>query len=117
MKPGDPIKLVSQLLDLPIVDKDERWCGIVDDVEFEGSAGNETRIKALLVGPGAYEGRLPGWAFRLVRAVAGDRLTRVPLDEIEVIRSAVHLKCPAEKVKLHAVENKVRAWIPRRGAL
>ena len=24
------VKLVSQLLDLPIIDKDERWCGIVD---------------------------------------------------------------------------------------
>ena len=117
MKPGDPIKLISQLIDLPILDKDERWCGIVDDVELEGSAGNETRIRALLVGPGAYEGRLPAWAFWLVRVIVGDRLARVPLDEIESITSAVRLKCSAEEVKLHAVEDKVRAWIPRWGAM
>ena len=53
------VKLVSQLLDLPIIDKDERWCGIVDDVELEGAAGKEMRVKALLVGPGAYSGRMP----------------------------------------------------------
>jgi sporulation protein YlmC with PRC-barrel domain len=117
MKPGGPIKLVSELLDLPLVDKDNRWCGIVDDVELTGGAGKETRIKALLVGPGAYSGRLSGWAFRLVTKIAGDRIARVPIDEVERISRAVHLKCPAEKVKLHVVENKVRAWIPRGGAI
>ena len=35
MKPTGPIKLVSQLIDLPLIDRDERWCGVVDDVEFE----------------------------------------------------------------------------------
>ena len=52
MKPGDPIKLVAELLDLPIMDKDGRYCGIVDDVELKGSAGKETRLDSLLVGPG-----------------------------------------------------------------
>jgi hypothetical protein len=117
MKPTGPIKLVSQLLDLPLVDKDERWCGVVDDVEFDGGAGKPMRIKALLVGPGAYEGRMPAWIFWLSGKVAGTRISRVPLDEIETISSAVHLKCPAEKVGLHVVEDKVRAWIPRKGAL
>jgi sporulation protein YlmC with PRC-barrel domain len=113
----DPVKLVSQLLDLPIIDKDERWCGIVDDVELEGGAGKETRVTALLVGPGAYEGRMPGWMFWVTRKIAGDRMTRVPADEIIEIGAVVKLKCAAEKIKLHDVENKVRAWIPRWGAL
>jgi sporulation protein YlmC with PRC-barrel domain len=117
MKPDGPIKLVSQLIDLPIVDKDERWCGIVDDVELSGGAGKEARITALLVGPGAYKGRMPGWMYWLARKAAGNRIARVPLDEVETVASAVHLKCPAEKVGLHKVEDKVRAWIPRRGAL
>jgi sporulation protein YlmC with PRC-barrel domain len=112
-----PVKLVSQLLDLPIIDKDERWCGIVDDVELEGGAGKETRVTALLVGPGAYEGRMPGWMFWLTRKIAGDRMARVPADEIIEIGAVVKLKCAAEKLKLHAVENKVRVWIPRWGAL
>jgi sporulation protein YlmC with PRC-barrel domain len=117
MRPNEPIKLVAELLDLPIQDKHGRYCGIVDDVELSGSAGKEMRIKALMVGPGAYQGRLPGWAFWLATKVAGDRLVRVPIDQVEQIHSAVHLKCRAEEVKLHAVENRVRGWIPQGGAL
>jgi hypothetical protein len=117
MKPTGRLKLVSQLIDLPLLDKDQRWCGVVDDVEFEGGPGKAARIKALLVGPGAYKGRMPGWMFWLVTKVAGSRISRVPLDEIETISSAIHLGCPAEKVGLHVVENRVRSWIPRKGAL
>jgi sporulation protein YlmC with PRC-barrel domain len=117
MKPTGPIKLVSQLIDLPLVDKNDRWCGVVDDVEFDGGPGREMRIKALLVGPGAYKGRMPAWMFWLVGRVAGTHISRVPFEEIKTISSAVHLKCPAEKVGLHRVENRVRRWIPRKGAM
>lgn len=117
MSAFDHLKLVSQLLDLPIVDKDERSCGIVDDVELSGGAGKETRIDALLVGPGAYEARLPGWTYWLVRKIAGNRMVRVPADQVIEIGSVVKLKSKAEKLGLHIVENRVRAWIPRRGAL
>lgn len=117
MRPDDPIKLVAELLDLPIQDKDDRFCGVVDDVELSGTAGKEMRIKALLVGPGAYEGRLPGWVFKLAKLIAGDRLTRVPIDQVEQIHTTVRLKCRAEDVRLHAVENRVRGWIPKGGAL
>lgn len=117
MKPSDSIKLVSQLIDLPILDADGRWCGIVDDVELSGSAGKELSVKALLVGPGAYEGRMPSWLYRIAVAIAGDRLTRVPFDEVETIGSTVKLKCAAGSVGLHRVEDRVRAWIPRHGAM
>jgi hypothetical protein len=117
MKPTDPIKIVAQLLDLPLIDKDERSCGIVDDVEFTGSAGKPAAIKALLVGPGAYGGRLPKWAMWLVARVAGDSMVRVPVGQIESIGAQVKLKCAAEDIGLHRVEDRVRAWIPRRGAL
>ena len=113
----DHLKLVSQLLDLPIVDRDERSCGIVDDVELSGGAGKETRIEALLVGPGAYEGRMPKWMYWLVRKTAGERIARVPFDEIAEIGAVVKLKMAAEPLGLHQTEDKVRAWIPRWGAL
>lgn len=112
-----PLKLVSQLLDLPIIDRDERWCGIVDDIELEGAPGKDMRIKALLVGPGAYSGRMPAWAFWVVRKIAGDRMARVPAEEIIEIGAVVKLRCTANQVRLHVVENKVRGWIPRWGAL
>jgi len=74
------LKIVSQLLDLPIIDKDERSCGIVDDVELEGRPGKEMKVAALLVGPGAYDGRMPAWLLWLTRQIAGDRMARVPAD-------------------------------------
>ena len=117
MNPFDRLKIVSQLLDLPIIDKDERSCGVVDDVELTGEPGKEMRIKSLLVGPGAYEGRMPGWMYWLVRTIAGDRMVRVPADQVIEIGSVVKLKCAAEKVKLHVVENRASSWIPRWGAL
>ncbi|NUQ18820.1 MAG: hypothetical protein HOP95_10295 [Sphingomonas sp.] len=117
MRRDSPIKLVSQLLDLPLIDKDGRWCGVVDDVELEGAAGKQVRVKAVLVGPGAYEGRLPWWAFSLVRKIAGGRIARVPFDRVENIASAVHLNCTAEEVKLDLTEDGARQFIPRWGAL
>lgn len=117
MRPGDPIKLVAELLDLPIQDKEGRYCGIVDDVELSGSAGKQMRITALLVGPGAYEGRLPAWGYWLVRRIAGDRIVRVQMDKIEQIRAVVQLNCRADEAKLHAVENRARRWIPKGGAM
>ena len=113
----DPVKLVSQLIDLPIIDKEERWCGMVDDVELSGAAGKEARVKALLVGPGAYEGRMPRWMYWIVGKIAGNRLTRVPAQEIAEIGAVVKLKCLAEDLKLHEVEDRVRAWVPRAGAM
>ncbi len=117
MKPSSPIKLVSQLLDLPLVDSDGRWCGVVDDVELDGTPGKETVIQALLVGPGAYEARLPWWAFWLVRKTAGDRIARVPFHEVEEISGAVHLKRKAKDLKLDLTEDRVGRWIPKRVAL
>jgi sporulation protein YlmC with PRC-barrel domain len=117
MKPTDPIKLVSQLLDLPLIDKEGKHCGIVDDIAFSGGAGKEARLEALLVGPGAYDGRMPAWAMWLVRKIAGDRITRVPIGEIESIKAAVHLKTTASGLGLDKIENSVGSWIPRKGAM
>jgi hypothetical protein len=117
MRPSARIKLVSQFLDLPLIDCNDRWCGVVDDIEFEGSVGGGTRISTLLVGPGAYAGRMPQWMYRIVQKVAGERIARVPIGSVAKISSAVHLRCAAEDLKLHVVEDKVRRWIPRLGAL
>lgn len=117
MKPTGPIKLVAELLDLPIQDKDGRWCGVVDDVELSGSGGKEARLAALLVGPGAYSGRMPEWLFAISRLVLGDELVRVPIAEVETIGSSVRLKCAATKLKLGSGDEKARAWIPKWGAL
>ena len=117
MTPDSRIKLVSQLLDLPLLDNEGKYCGIVDDVEFTGGAGKPLKIKALLVGPGAYAGRMPRWAFWLVRKIAGDRVTRVPMDKVRTIGSTVHLECPGRDLGLHKSEVAAGRWVPRWGAL
>ena len=117
MTPDSPIKLVSELLDLPLYDSEEKYCGIVDDVEMSGGPGKELKLEALLVGPGAYSGRLPRWAMAIVKIVAGERVTRVPMDKVRTIGSAVHLECPGRDLGLHRSETAAGKWVPQRGAL
>ena len=117
MTPDSPIKLVSELLDLPLVDSEGKYCGMVDDVELSGGPGKELKLKALLVGPGAYQGRLASWAFWLVEQVGGNRLTRVPMEKVRTIQSAVHLECPGRDLGLHESEIAAGRWIPQKGAL
>ena len=116
MSPRNRIQLVSGLLDLPILDKDGRYCGVVDDIELEDVEG-VLRVKALLVGPGAYRGRLPRWAFHFVRWIAGGHIARVPWDVIEEIGSAAVLEVSAGTCGLHGAEDKARRLIPRGGAM
>lgn len=117
MTPDSAIKLVSELLDLPLLDSEGKYCGIVDDVELSGGPGKDVELKALLVGPGAYSGRMPRWASWIVKAVAGDRLTRVPIDKVRTIGPVVKLECSCSELGLHRSENAVARWIPREGAL
>lgn len=117
MRPDDPIKLVSQLLDLPLFDIEGKYCGIVDDIEFTGGPGKALKLKALLVGPGAYEARLPAWAMWMVRKVAGTRITRVPMDKVNSIGAAVHLECSGWDLGLHKSERAAARWIPHKGAM
>jgi sporulation protein YlmC with PRC-barrel domain len=117
MTPDDRIKLVSQLLDLPLLDTEGKYCGVVDDVEFTGGAGKELKLKALLVGPGAYSSRLPPWAMWLVKKVAGERITRVPMEKVRSITSTVHLECPGRDLGLHKSEIAAGRYVPEWGAL
>ena len=117
MTPDSPIKLVSELLDLPLVDAEGNCCGVVDDIELEGTAGKSLKLKALLVGPGAYPRRLPRWAMWPVTKVAGHRLTRVPMDKVLTISTAVHIECPGRDLGLHKSEKAAGRWLPRWGAL
>ena len=117
MTPDGPIKLVSELLDLPLIDSAGKYCGIVDDVELSGGPGKTLKLKALLVGPAAYEGRLSAWAMWLVRIAVGDRLIRVPLAKVRTIGAAVELECASSELGLSRSETSAARWLPRRGAL
>jgi sporulation protein YlmC with PRC-barrel domain len=117
MSPDGRIKLVSELLDLPLLDAQGRYCGIVDDVEFSGGPGKALTLKALLVGPGAYRGRMPGWAMWFVAKIAGNRITRVPIAKVRSIQSVVQLDCAASELGLAESESAARRWIAHGGAI
>lgn len=116
MTPQDEIPLIGGLLDLPLLDCEGRYCGIVDDVEFADERG-APRVTALLVGPGAYRGRLPGWAFAIVRRIAGAHVTRVPWSAVKTIGSAVELRLAAGDLGLDRFEQRAEQLLPHAGAL
>jgi hypothetical protein len=117
MKPGDSLRLLSGLYDLPMIDKDGCYCGIVDDVRLAGGPGKPLAIDAILCGPGAYGRRLPRWARAIVQHLAGERITAVPWSEVADVTTAVHLKKKADDLGLHAAENRARTMIPKKAAL
>jgi sporulation protein YlmC with PRC-barrel domain len=112
VKPRGPLHLAADVRDLQIVDCDGACCGIVDDIEFEGGPAKKLRLKAILVGPGAYRGRLPAWLAWLVSRLAGERVVRIPWQEVETIGSVVKLKRTARTLGLDAAERRARAWLP-----
>jgi sporulation protein YlmC with PRC-barrel domain len=117
MKPDGAVKLVSQLLDLPLLDSEGRYCGIVDDIELAGGPGEPLELKALLVGPGAYAGRLPRWAAPIARLIAGDRIMRVPLRRVVTIGATVRLECQGTELGLGNGEERLGRRLPHSGAL
>jgi sporulation protein YlmC with PRC-barrel domain len=108
VKPDAAIKLVSEVRDLQIVDCDGRNCGICDDIEFEGCPGEALELKALLVGPGAYKGRLPAWAFTLTKWIAGTRMVRVPWNKVDKVTARIYLTERAEGLGLHDLDDRLR---------
>jgi len=97
------LKLVGEVRDMQIVDCDGARCGIADDIELDGF-GKTLKVKALLVGPGAYRGRLPAWAQAVVIWIASERVTKVPWDAVLRITSEIRLEKKASYYGLRVVE-------------
>jgi sporulation protein YlmC with PRC-barrel domain len=110
-----PILIAHRILDEQIVDSEGRRCGRVDDVEL---TGNPPRLTALLVGNGLYPRRLPKWAARLGRRIAGPEVwgsnaLRIPWEEVDRLESAVWLRKQAEELGLGEGDDPER-WIVKR---
>ena len=96
MKPDGPIKLVSQLLDLPLLDSDgellrhRRRCRARAAAPGKDAAARRRCSSApALMRAGCRAGRC-GWCAR----IAGDRITRVPIDEVRDDRQRRSARCP-----------------------
>jgi hypothetical protein len=113
MRRDDPLKLLSEVRDLQIVDKDGRNCGICDDIELGGGPGERLKIAALLVGPGAYAHRLPKWLARAISSLAGQRITRVPWSAVDAIDGRIHLNVTGEALGLRKTEDGLQTMFKR----
>lgn len=107
MKRVQPLKLLSEVRDFQIVDRDGRNCGICDDIELDGGPGEALTVSALLVGPGAYARRLPKWAHWIIVKIAGNRIVRVPWQSVEKISGRIYLSVTGEAVGLRRTENRL----------
>ena len=116
MKPGDRMDLAADVRDLQIVDADGEYCGIVDDLAFEGKPGKTARVAAILVGPGTYGGRLPRWMAWLAGRIAGTRTVRIAWTEVEKIDSMVRLRSSAGALGLGWAERRAERLLKRTGA-
>ncbi len=115
MNPDARMDLAADVRDLQIVDSDGEYCGIVDDLAFDGKPGKTARVAAILVGPGTYGGRLPRWMAWLAGRIAGEKTVRVPWAEVEKIDSMVRLRSRAGALGLGWAERRAGRLLKRTG--
>ena len=105
--------LAGDVLDHPVVDVDDFPCGMVDDIEIEGEPGEPLRVKALLVGPGAWVTRLPQWLRRATRKLVGDELVNVPWEQVQQVGTKVKLRLTASALGLGKADRNAERLMER----
>jgi sporulation protein YlmC with PRC-barrel domain len=115
MKPSGDLKLLREVRDLQVIDKDGGNCGICDDVEFEGAPGGPLVIRSLLIGPAALRRRLPDWLSKMLALVFTAHIVRVPWEDVETVTSRIKLKRSASHYGLTRCDDRIAPylkWIP-----
>jgi sporulation protein YlmC with PRC-barrel domain len=112
-RPQDALGLLRQLRDLPIVDVDGRWCGVCDDIEFDGEPGGPLHVANLLVGVGGWRGRGPRWLIGPLQALFGDQAARVPWSAVRSVGPQILLHGRGEAFGLRRVEDRLARRMPR----
>jgi len=107
------IHLVRDVVDHEVVDAHQLPCGSVDDLELELDPRDGLRPVALLIGPGAWQRRLPSWLAVIARWIAGSAEARVPWSEIAYIGERVALRRTAEELSLGSADRRLGRWIAR----
>ena len=107
----DYLDFVRQVLDHEVVDVNIFPCGMVDDLEIEGSPGKQLKVTAILVGVGAWSDRLPRLFGFAARKLFGSQRTRVPWEQVLLITEKVKLKSRASELGLGKADRKAEKWI------
>jgi sporulation protein YlmC with PRC-barrel domain len=116
---GTQLDLGLRLLDDQLFDSDEHRCGRVDDIQLEGGPGARTEVSALLVGSGAWTGRLRKPFAYLVEGVGPDYMHCIPWTEVTRVGTSVGLARPAKDLGLETAEGRSVQWVgaPPRGTI
>jgi sporulation protein YlmC with PRC-barrel domain len=112
VNPRGTVKLLREVRDLQVIDKDGRNCGICDDLEFK-DAGGRLALESLLIGPGAMLGRFPLWFSRLWKTLGPNSVTRVPWQDVESVTSRIRLKKQASSYGLMRIDNSLARQLKR----
>jgi sporulation protein YlmC with PRC-barrel domain len=112
-----------ELLDRQLVDKDGRLAGKVDDLELTdpGDILEQPRVTAILTGPDALAGRLHTrfgrWLQGVVlRLLARQAPSRVPLGQVEAIGSSIRLRVAAGRLDTgQGWTRQLVSWLPGAG--
>ncbi len=107
------IELLRDVLDHDIVDADGVRCGMVDDIEFAEGPDATPVLGALLVGPGAWQTRLPALAGVVSAWAFGRGRTRIPWSEVAELTQSIKLKRRASELGLGRLERKAATWLKR----
>ena len=97
MRAADPKHLLRAYRDLALIDRDDRNCGIVDDIEMAQTEPGIWEMTALLVGPGAWRRRSPRW---LTALLPGHKLVRVDAADVASTGTSVRLLRKADEIGL-----------------
>jgi sporulation protein YlmC with PRC-barrel domain len=116
---GTQVDLGLRLLDDQLLDADGHRCGRVDDIQLEGAAGTRTEVSALLVGPGAWTGRLRKPFAYPVEGLAPDYMHCIPWSEVVRVGTSVALSQPAKELGLETGDGHNVQWVgaPPRGTI
>ena len=102
----ESIHLLRDVVDHEVVDAHQLPCGCVDDIEVELDPRRGLRPVALLIGPGAWQRRMPAWMAAIARWFVGHDVVRVPWSEIVSFVDLFALRLKAVEVWLGEADRK-----------
>lgn len=109
----DGLDLALAVLDRQIVDLEGRKCGRVDDIELAGGPGQPLIVDTLVVGPGAWPGRMRSPIGRLLSRLGGHGESSVPWSDVREISHVVKIRSRAADRGLGRGEEPFRKLIGR----
>jgi hypothetical protein len=108
-----PLDLALTVLDRQLVDREGRKCGRVDDIELSGGPGQPLIVESLVVGAGAWRGRMRSPIGRLLSRLGGDQVIELPWRDVRGVTHVVKLQSSAAELGLARGDARAGALLRR----